>query len=418
MPDVLLPGSDGAPPAPDPSVPTPTDPTSQTGSVEAPPTADSGPPQPASGAEASTEESALPEAAPVGEGWKNFRSSYQNRVEELKEAKAKLTEFESKGDPLISIDAPAEEWDVAGYLDKAKTEAAPYYNRLGWEVITRHLPDVLPLLLEDPSGFAPETPALLARSAVTILQTYSGLNPQQIGEALAQYKSGTQAFGTPSYPPASTAVGMSTMATQFNLDPSSDPAHAALVAHLAKSNAQLEEMRGQVAELNKATSQEKEAKSLGLLNSTLDSTRSTMLAKVEVPPGYEHMKSEIDDTVRYRFDQDPLVRAAKTRLEGFYRQGTPDLRSAAGEMTKLNDRLAFHVSEVSKARLAPIIELEKYKTTTSTTAANTRNFPANAGTGAPLSGTTGDRVPITPQNAGDIAIQRMQQRGGFRPTGQ
>lgn len=360
--------------------------------------------------DASKEDSALPPADPELEakpGFQNLRSAY----EDLKSRYAQL-EASQGGDPdaYLKIDAPVDSWDVGSQLDKLKSEVPPYYNAMAWSIMERHLPEVLPVFLEDITSLPPAIQNLVESSATAILQSYTGMEPEEIGEAIRLYRQ-TQGVTTPA-PVAQTQgsvppVDLAQLAYQNNLDVN-NPAHAALLQNLASQARELNQLRSSVNELTRGEQSRVEQGSQARVNEQIESFKTNLLSKVTVPPGYEYVKNEITDRVMSAFERDPVVRQARTNLEKFYKQGTPDLRAAASEVTKIQTALANHVKAISEPRLKEIQDLETLKTLTSQTQAGVKNIPAGTGTGTPMAPQGKIDKPISPDSIGDLAWERYK----------
>lgn len=334
-------------------------------------------------------------------GFQNLRQAYQT-------LKDKVAELEtSQVDSYLKIDAPVDDWKVEEQLDSLATNLAPYYNKMAWNLMERHLPDVLPVLLDNPTKLPPDLAPLVEASATAILRHYTGMEPEEIGEAIQLYRSGRSAPVVAGTGMTGTPTDLTQLAQQADLDPA-NPQHFALLNNFSAMQKELAALKASVDDVRQKEVGRFEESGRQKLVQQIESFKGDLLAKVQLPQGYEHVQSEIADRLAWAFERDPAVITAKANLEKFYKQGTPDLKAAASEVGKLQTRMAFHFKSIAEPRLAEVAELEKLKTQTSQQQAGVRNIAPGAGTGTSPAPQTRSGVVITPDNAADIALERWR----------
>lgn len=336
----------------------------------------------------------FPEEAPKQEGWKNFRTAYQTQGQELTAAKARISELEQQvpqTESYLQITGPVEDVDFHSQLDKMRDEVPPYYNAVAWTIMERHLEDVLPVILENPDLVSSDLKNMVEASATKILTAYTGLQPNQIAEAIQAYRSGSGSYGG-AQPFSGKPMGTQSPSTDVNqlayslgLNPL-DPTHQPIIQALAAQQGQIAQLSTSVGSLNQAEEARTVQGASQRVTEQIGQMRTDLLAKVTVPQGYEHVKGEIEDRVTSAFERDPAVQQARKNLEGYYRQGTPDLRAAAAEVTKLQSRLAVHIKAIAEPRIAEVSEYEKLKSLVSQTQAKTTQIPPGTGQTVPQGG--------------------------------
>lgn len=348
-------------------------------------------------------------------GFQNLRSSYQKRVQEVQTLNQRIQELEGgSSDTLIKIDAPADSWTVGEQLSEMQTNLAPYYNKMAWTIMEKHLPEVLPVFLENPTQLPAELRPLVEASATAILQSYTGMEPEQIGEAIRFYKQqmglgATSSVGgfNPSQTPVQTPTqDLAQLANQHGLDPS-NPQHASLLSSIATQQKELASLRASVEEVQKGNETRLVQTGQSRIGEQVEGFKTNLLAKVQFPQGYDHVRREVEDRVMSAFDRDTQVIAAKTDLEKFYKQGTPDLRAAASKLTTLQTRLAFHVKQIAEPRQAEVAELERLKTLTTQTQQTVKNPPPGSGSN-PSPTPFNSSAKVTVDNAADLAVERWR----------
>lgn len=335
-------------------------------------------------------------------GFQNLRTQYQTLKAELESLKAVNVESQ---DSYLTLDAPVEDWDAGTHLDKLRDEVPPYYNKVAWTLIERHLPDVLPAFLQDEATLPPEMKELIDASAVAILQKYTGMEPEQIGEAIRQYR---QQLGySPVSGQQSPSIDITQLAYQNGLDPA-NPAHFGLLTQIAQQQRELSQLRSGMNELTAAEGVRMAQTSQAKVNEQVESFKTNLFAKIEVPTGYDYVKSEIVDRVTNAFERDPIVVKAKENLEKFYKQGTPDLRAAASEVNRLQTKLSSYFKEISEHRLNEVKEIERLKSQVSQNQQGVKNIPSGTGVSPTMAPNTVAGQQITPSNASSIAVERWR----------
>lgn len=356
--------------------------------------------QPAAGAPQG--EPASPESAPEGtptpsaeEQAVQRSSSYQQRVAEITNLRTQVETLSREN--YLPIDRPADEWDVTAHLQRMSNEMPEYYNRLAWENVTTHLPEVLPMLLQDPSGLPPELVPVMESAALNVIQAYTGLTGDQLIEAITQYRgaSGAPYSGQPS-----------ASAEQYGLDPVNNQGHAALLRHLESQQRELAGLRESVTGFENTTTARANSEASAKLHTVIDQSRSTLLSKIEVPKGHESALTRIESLVKAGFDSDPIAQTAMESALKFYRQGTPDLSSAAVEVSRMQGRLEHHVQEAVKTILEPIAELERLKLQMSQLQGGVRHIPSGGTAPVPQ----GQRPQVTSDTIGDLAVQSLRSK--------
>lgn len=303
------------------------------------------------------------------------------------------------------IDAPAEDWDVAAKL-AAFREANPlYYDRMGWEIISQHLPQVLPLFLEDPNGLPSDLQPMVERMGESILTRWTGLSPEQIGQAISQYRNN---YAAPA--PSAQSAGGEGVVEQYGLDPY-NPQHQALIQQLNANEQRMNALQARLDGFGENVERAKADEGVRAFQGTIDAYKNSLLDKVPVPAGYDYLKAEIAQVAQLAFDNDPIAKAAMEKARAFYAQGTPGLQAAAGEIAKVQHQLSTHIKNVSEQKLKPIVELEQMKAAATQKQQQTINFPPNSG-GSPNPASPRSSERITPMNAGEIAAARWRARNG------
>lgn len=339
-------------------------------------------------------------------------TSYQARLAELEAERAKVSELEAQiNEGFLRLDAPVETWKVGEYLDGLRDKAGAYYDKLGWAILERHLPQALPVFLQDPSGLPPQLRPMVEQTAVNIITGYTGLSEQDVINAITQYKQGGGGMQTATGMQAQPEANVQQLAYQYNLDPA-NAEHAALLNHILATGQQLQSVQGQLDKFQQTQTERETQETMGRLNSTIEGIRGDILGKVAVPQGYESYKGRIENLARFSFDSDPVVQQARANAEAYYRQGTPDLRAAAGELAKIQTRMSYHIKEASDAILAPIVELENLKSQISAKQEGVKNFPPNAGTAGSSAAPSGaglGPMPTDPKGWAERAALRYRE---------
>ncbi len=338
-------------------------------------------------------------------GFQAVRSSYNKMKERAYAAEQELSNLKSTADStpdsFLQVNAPVDDWDADAQLERLRTEVPPYYNKMAWAVIERHLPDILPVFLDNTQKLPPDLAPLVEASAAAILKAYTGLEPEHIGAAIRQYQASMGL--TPNV--ASPTIGQNQSpapvdVNQLGLDPT-NPAHLAVARKLAQLESSVQGLTQAEETRLGQTSQQR-------IITQVDSFKSNLLSKVEVPPSYDYVKGEIADRAERAFERDPAVVQAKTNLERYYKQGTPDLRAAAAEVNRLQERYSFHFKAIAEPRLNEVKELERLKAQIGQTQAGVKNIPSGTGMGAPIGQPARIGSPITPESIGDLAWERVK----------
>lgn len=432
IPGLIAGGSTATPPVDAPIVANPTDVATPKQDVAAPPTsgvavspAPEGSPATAvepvvSPDEANSLDASIADSAAAADpelaqkpGFQNLRASYLQRVQQVKDLSSRVAELEAgQTDALLNINAPAEDWAVKEQLDGIRQNFAPYYNRIAWEMMERHLPEVLPVFLANATQLPAEMRPLVEASATAILQSYTGLEPEEIGAAIRMYR---QSQGGALSPPTIGQTGyapnqgtdVSQLAFQYGLD-SNDPKHFALLTQISAQQRELSEMKSSVQTLTQGEQKRLEQTGEGKLTEQLGTFKNNLFARIDLPQGYEEDKADLERSVNQAFESDPTVVQARSNLLKFYRQGTPDLKAAAGELTKIQTRLSYHYKSITEPRIARIRELERFKTAQTQQQQQSPQIPSNVGSAPPPSATPSLTGRVSPEQAAERAVERWR----------